>query len=35
MDVLNDAERQALARVREPTGHIAEHDIETAPAALA
>lgn len=35
MDVLNDAERQALATVRGPAGHIAEHDIETAPAALA
>lgn len=35
MDVLNDAERQALARVREPESHLAEHDIETAPAALA
>ena len=34
MDVLNDAERQALATVRGPAGHIAEHDIETAPAAL-
>lgn len=35
MDVLNDAERQALAMVREPSRHVTEHDIETAPAPLA